>query len=308
MKTVLQLGMIKEELPEIDFSSFEIKLKLEEKSPFLKSDFPGAIVRGSIMYKGKKLLCANTKLFDCKRCILAEKCTYARLFETIRPKKSAIMRKYKEIPHPFVLTPIIKGNEMNVFITLFGEYIEYFPYFYLIFRSLEKDKNFSLISIKNFDKEILKEDHISSNFEVRRFSRINFGVPASEISIEFLTPLRIKSNGKYVNQTNLKFKHIAKNLIRRLSLLSYFYGSIWAADFKKLIELAEDIKIKQSSLGWLEMERYSLRQKKYISMGGIVGNITFSGNISPFYKLLKIGEYTHIGKNTSFGHGYYKIK
>ena len=300
--------MEKEDAPKINFSDFNIKLKLSEDSPFLKSDFPGAIVRGSVMFRAKKLLCANPKLFDCKKCILAEKCVYARLFETIRPKNAEIMRKYKEIPRPFVLTPTIKNGEMNVKITLFGEYIEYFPYFFLVFKSIEKNKKFSVISVKNFEKEILQGNNIASDFDVKNTSSVTFNLHSKEITLKFITPLRIKSNGKYVNQTNLKFEHIAKNLMRRLSLLSYFYGNPWKPDFKKLAELSTKAETVKSSLGWLEVERYSMRQKKYIGMGGITGNITFVNVAKPFFNLLKIGEYTHIGKNTSFGHGYYKIE
>ncbi len=300
--------MEKEDIPKINFSDFDIRLSLSEDSPFLRSDFPGAIVRGSIMFRAKKLLCANPKLFDCKRCILAEKCIYARLFETMRPKDSEIMHKYREIPHPFVLTPTVKNKEMNIKITLFGKYIEYFPYFFLTFKSIEKDKKFSVASVKNFEKEILQENNIVSDFDVKNTSSIKFNPSSKEITLKFITPLRIKSNGKYVNQTNLKFEHIAKNLLRRLSLLSYFYGTPWQPDFKKLAELSTKAKTVKHSLGWLEIERYSMRQKKYIGMGGILGNITFTNVATPFFKLLKIGEYTHIGKNTSFGHGYYKIE
>lgn len=300
--------MEKEALPKIKFSEFELKLNLKESSPFLKGSFSGAVVRGSVMFRAKKLLCANRESFDCSKCMLAQKCPYAQLFETKRPKNSEIMKKYNEIPHPFVITPLIKNNSMIIKIVLFGEYIEYFPYFFLIFKSLEKDKEFSVIDIKNFGHSILKNGNIENNFIEKGFNEIIESAPTGNINIAFVTPLRIKNNGKYVNPTNFRFEYLIRNLLRRISLLSYFYGEKWEPDFNYLIDISKKVNIESSSLGWLELERYSLKQKAYMAMGGLVGDITFSKEANIFYPFLKIGEYTRIGKNTSFGHGYYKIK
>jgi hypothetical protein len=43
-------------------------------------------------------------------------------------------------------------------------------------------------------------------------------------------------------------------------------------------------------------------------LGGIVGEITYTGNLEPFIPLLRAGEILHAGKNTSFGLGRYTIK
>ncbi len=301
--------MEKEDLPKLEFSEFDITLRLDKGSPFLNGGFPGATVRGAVMFKAKKLLCANPKLFDCKKCLLAQKCVYARLFETVKPSDSAIMKKYTEIPHPFVLTPILSKSKMNIRIMLFGEYTEFFPYFYLIFKSLEEPKQFSISSITNFGKEILKNGTIPNKFPQKSLSEVTQTPKAPKrIKLHFITPLRIKSRGKYVNQTSLNFEYIVRNLLRRLYLLSYFYGKEWKADFKEIIEKSKEVSITERYLGWLDLERFSMRSKTYMSMGGIVGSITLSENAAEFLPLLKAGEYIHIGKNTSFGHGYYKIE
>ncbi|MFQ5963839.1 MAG: CRISPR system precrRNA processing endoribonuclease RAMP protein Cas6 [Candidatus Scalinduaceae bacterium] len=38
-----------------------------------------------------------------------------------------------------------------------------------------------------------------------------------------------------------------------------------------------------------------------------MGTAKFEGNLGPFMQILKLGEYIHLGKGTSFGLGKYEI-
>ncbi len=44
-----------------------------------------------------------------------------------------------------------------------------------------------------------------------------------------------------------------------------------------------------------------------MSLGGVLGTVTYEGNNSEFIPFLKLGEFIHIGKGTSFGLGRYEI-
>ena len=44
-----------------------------------------------------------------------------------------------------------------------------------------------------------------------------------------------------------------------------------------------------------------------MSLGGVTGTVSYEGDISDFMLLLKLGEYVHVGKGTSFGLGKYEI-
>jgi CRISPR/Cas system endoribonuclease Cas6 (RAMP superfamily) len=44
-----------------------------------------------------------------------------------------------------------------------------------------------------------------------------------------------------------------------------------------------------------------------MKLGGVVGEITYEGDITAFMPYLKAGEILHIGKGTSFGLGKYQI-
>ena len=44
-----------------------------------------------------------------------------------------------------------------------------------------------------------------------------------------------------------------------------------------------------------------------MSLCGVIGTVSYEGDISDFMLLLRLGEYVHVGKGTSFGLGKYKI-
>jgi len=79
-------------------------------------------------------------------------------------------------------------------------------------------------------------------------------------------------------------------------------------DFKKIIQESEEVKVKQKSLRWYDLERYSARQATKMKMGGFVGKITFEGNIEPFMPVIRAGEILHVGKGTGFGLGKYAVQ
>ncbi|PIV22771.1 MAG: hypothetical protein COS40_05325 [Deltaproteobacteria bacterium CG03_land_8_20_14_0_80_45_14] len=121
-----------------------------------------------------------------------------------------------------------------------------------------------------------------------------------------MTPTRLKYDGKL--SPDLEFHILFRNLLRRISLLSYFHcGEELNLDFKGLIEEAKDVKVQKENLRWVDWERYSNRQETKMKMGGFIGSVTFTGNFKEFLPFLILGEYIHVGKGTSFGLGKYKI-
>jgi CRISPR/Cas system endoribonuclease Cas6 (RAMP superfamily) len=44
-----------------------------------------------------------------------------------------------------------------------------------------------------------------------------------------------------------------------------------------------------------------------MKLGGIMGSARYKGSLTPFIPYLKLGTYTHIGKNTTFGFGRYSL-
>ncbi len=74
-----------------------------------------------------------------------------------------------------------------------------------------------------------------------------------------------------------------------------------------MIERAQDVKAKKRDLSWYDWERYSARQDVRMKMGGILGSVTFSGDLAEFMPFILLGEHLHVGKGTSFGLGKYEV-
>jgi len=127
------------------------------------------------------------------------------------------------------------------------------------------------------------------------------------LTLDFQTPTRLVYNGHLT--VDLEFHMLIRQLLRRLSLLSYFHngGDPSGWNFKGMIERAEEVNVAKKGLRWHDWERYSARQETRMKMGGFVGEISFEGDIGPFMPLIRAGEVLHVGKGTSFGLGKYTV-
>lgn len=286
--------------------------------------YKGSTLRGGFGYIFKRTCCVNKRVSSCSECLLKEKCAYAYIFETSPPKDSKYLKSLKEIPRPFVIEPSLeakysyKKDEILEFnLILIGKAIDYLPYFVFTFRELGKigigkgRGKFELYRIYNSQKEKIYDstDNILKNKDLRiNFKKVinSFSLTSDYLSLNFLTPTRIKLKGDLVVMP--EFHIILRSLLHRLSALVYFHcGNELKIDYKSLIFEAERVKIKGSNLRWVDRERYSSRQNTRMRLGGFVGNITYEGDFKEFLPLLLLGEYTHIGKNCTFGLGKYEI-
>ena len=128
----------------------------------------------------------------------------------------------------------------------------------------------------------------------------------NKINISILTPLRLRFDGHITDK--IEFHVLIRNLLRRISSLSYFHcDEKFQVDFKGLIEKASAVKQIRSDTHWFDWKRYSTRQEEWMSLGGVTGAVSYEGDLSDFMLLLRLGEYVHVGKGTSFWLGKYKI-
>lgn len=132
-------------------------------------------------------------------------------------------------------------------------------------------------------------------------------IQSGGLRLKFLTPSRIRVEGDL--QSESSFDLLARNLLRRVSMLAVVHGSsALELDFRGLIERAASVRTSSLQLHWWDWERYSNRQRTKLNMGGFVGEIEYAGEaIKEFLPLLVAGEILHVGSGTSFGLGRYEI-
>lgn len=218
---------------------------------------------------------------------------------------------------------------------LIGDAIQYLPYFIYTFDLLGKngigrgrgscqlqevytvspqDDAKSIYCSKTRKSESFREDCIDLSRPILSISEgKNVHDATEEITLRFLTPTRLKYDGKLT--INLEFHVFIRQLLRRLFLLRHYHCKKSLSDVglpsegyhRMLIERAYATGIKGSNLRWCDWERYSRRQDTRMKLGGFVGDIVYKGDISPFCPFIKAGEILHVGKGTSFGLGKYII-
>jgi hypothetical protein len=133
-------------------------------------------------------------------------------------------------------------------------------------------------------------------------------LPPDRITLDFLTPTRLKHQGRWV-EAGPPFHVLVKTLLGRISSLSYFHcGHKLEADFRGLIDRAGAVRMAPSQTNWQDWSRFSGRQKQRVEMGGLVGQVTYAGDLRDYLPLLALGEWVHVGKGTVFGNGKYVIR
>ncbi len=286
-------------------------------------EYKGSTFRGVFGHSLKKTVCA-LKCQKCGTCILNKSCLYSLIFEKhdVNGKSNNI----SAMPHPVVIVPPetkqkhFKQNEqIDLEIILFGEFNEKLPYFILTFQNMGKTgigkkikgkrSRFRLEKIISSGKTLFENENINNidtsfNLSINSDSYKEF-MGNKSVLIEFKTPFRIKFNNSFPE--NLDFKTLTRTMLRRVSSLMNCYGNGEPPlDYKRLVREAEEIKIKESNLYWKDWQRYSNRQHKKMYMGGLMGNITYSGKISEYIPLIEACSKIHLGKNTMFGLGKFK--
>jgi hypothetical protein len=130
---------------------------------------------------------------------------------------------------------------------------------------------------------------------------------AESVRLRFVTPTRIRVDGDL--QVGMSFELLARNLLRRVSMLVAVHGRArLALDYRGLITRACEVETRASRLRWWDWERYSNRQQTKMTLGGFVGEVTYCGKaLQEFLPLIVAGELLHVGAGTSFGLGKYEV-
>ena len=136
----------------------------------------------------------------------------------------------------------------------------------------------------------------------------NDGTQHSALILHFSTPLRLQKNGRALPPEKLDTRTLLMALVRRANLLAEFHADgALVEDFSSL--LAATAAIQDSKhLVWRDWTRYSSRQQQKMALGGVVGEWTISGPLTPFIAFLRLGEWLHVGKEAAFGLGHYTLR
>lgn len=311
-----------------NFKAVRFGFVLSALKTIILPQYKGSTFRGGFGTTFRRIVC-TTKKDSCDDCMFKQKCPYSYIFETPPPRDTEIMRRYPHVPHPFVTEPpeegkheYMPGESLRFGLVLVGRAIEYLPYFVFTFDELGKkglgktrgnfrlDKVFveiegkEAIEIFASPEKVLNDQYpiVSAN----QFSGENLEVP-EEVRVRFSTPVRIRYQDSFNHK--MDFHILIRNLLRRIGSLDYFHcgGALGSIDYRALIASANGIETVSNHLVWKDWDRFSRRQEQMMNLGGFVGEISYRGNLSPFWSFMRIGEMVHVGKGTSFGLGKFSV-
>jgi len=170
---------------------------------------------------------------------------------------------------------------------------------YAVKNSVTGEQNVLLAFSK---KEASNNIHSTHNTQTHnnRESYQNTGI--QNVRITYLTPLRIKENGKLVSK--IEFHHLVRSLLRRATaIMAFHHGVKLELDFAGISERSRLVRCIEDHTQWYEFERYSGRQREKMILGGVIGEATYQGDLTEFLPFLEFGRWVGAGKNNVFGLG-----
>lgn len=127
------------------------------------------------------------------------------------------------------------------------------------------------------------------------------------VGLRFYTPLCLRRGGATLTGAEL-LPALVTSLGNRVSALARWQDSELIADWPVLRDHAATLSVDVSGLKPIQWQRGSARQDHGpLPMGGLTGDLHLSGDLSPVWPLLCLGETCHAGSHTAQGLGRYAL-
>ena len=313
-------------LPQLPLARYRLRFRRSPDARALEGRYLGSAWRGAFGHALRRSVCI-TNLPRCDNCALLAHCVYPRTFEKRTPADAQKLRRYPTTPNPYVLAPAyddwdVADETINLGVTLFGATAnDDLP---TILHALRQAAQTGLTTRRVVLEHVETQAEVAAGHSwttvqrqdgnLRRSSAFTAAPPPmpppTALRVRLLSPLRIRAEGHYVRPRQFGFRAFAANLLRRISLLTYFFGEQpLEVPFAALLDEAANIDIEDADLRWWEGTRHSSRQRARIPMGGIIGSFVARGPaVAALWPCLWLGQWTHIGKACTMGLGRYVVE
>ncbi|MDH7487497.1 MAG: CRISPR system precrRNA processing endoribonuclease RAMP protein Cas6 [Anaerolineae bacterium] len=309
-------------LPDLTLAECQLHLTLAQSCVLPRH--LGSTLRGGIALMLKRSVCFHPEITYCRQCALRQKCVYPAILEPAPPPESKALSTHQDVPQPFVLhlprhwqRQYEPGDELSFGMTLVGDPLRYLPYVIAAVEHLGRSGLGRDRSRYRLEKVTAQQPSSEEPLPVYEAGLMYNTQPTfsaqvlqeqpgevDHLTLRFLTPTRLKHNGRYMDRPD--FHVVFRALLRRVSSLAYFHcGQRWETDYRGWIEKAKEVRTVAERANWVDWERYSTRQQRSMNLGGVVGEMTYAGELGPFMPLLALGQYVHVGKACAFGNGQY---
>ncbi len=306
--------------------------------------YVGTALRGGLGHVLRRLVCA-THLPACEACFLRHTCAFPILFQPFAPLDHPARGRYSRMPPPYVLrvpfdpgpflaagrlspVSLAPGEMLQFGMIVLGDANRFLPYYVYALMQLAakglagRDNTFVLWHVSALDgtREVPIYDHSRGDnvlmpppsTQLHHLVRARPPLDTRAIRVRFRTPLRLDLDGDLVYP--VPFYHLVRGVVQRWQALEACYGTIChdisREDLLSLLDRAPTVRIAADNTRWLDLERYSTRQRTRLRFGGAVGDIVYEApdTFAPFTPLLAFAELLHVGKLTGFGFGALEVE
>jgi len=289
---------------------FEIELAGDGPLPA----FQGTTLRGALGFALKEIVCHMSHR-RCEQCLLRTRCAYPVVFEGIPPADRSIMRKYPNVPQPFVLlvNPAPPASQaprtISFGLRLFGPAADLYPFAaYAVIRMAERGLGRDRIPgrvrrISDGRETIYRDGDEGLRPPQGRLLTIEDRVwPASRVRLSTVTPLRLRVDGHQTVRP--AFADIFRAIVRRVRILNGFYGrEPLNVEVGPLFDEVAASRTVEAVWAPRTITRFSSRQQARMDIGGLMGHMVIELPPGRLRNWLDAAETLHIGKAASFGLG-----
>ncbi|OGT90057.1 MAG: hypothetical protein A2286_03410, partial [Gammaproteobacteria bacterium RIFOXYA12_FULL_61_12] len=281
-------------------------------------EFPGSAWRGAFGRALRSLICV-TRQTKCQGCLIAAHCPYCFLFET-PVAQLPNGNTHANAPHPLVLELFPDAEQPGepghyaIGLTLIGQKAMGLlgPVVFALQQAGERgiagDNHFRLQAVEQQDGAGWRLIHRPGGPLQPLTGQISApALPSGPVSIDLTTPLRLTHHNRIAGERDLTPRIFIQALFRRFSQLSLIHGA-GEPPPEPWPDIPADQPFAASDLHWLNLDRYSSRQGRKHQISGLMGSFTLDlTGLETAWPLLWHGQFLHLGKLTSLGHGGYRV-
>jgi len=226
------------------------------------------------------------------------------------------------VPNPYVVEPPLLGTRyvpageiLSFGMVLVGRALDQLP---LIVYALQRAFSLgigrlrargSLVDVALEGPDGAESVWNAENSSIRTHERklpVPFLPDIDAVTLKIVTPLRLQNQGHRVPFDRLKPRTLFAALLRRTSLLFELHAALpgLARDARRLTAAAANLA-GERRLQWKDWTRFSSRQDQEMTLGGVIGEWTLSGNLAELLPWFWLGQWLHVGKNSTMGMGRY---
>jgi len=316
------------------FPILELAIRAEMREPLQLPQFAGSMLRGAYGTALRRLACM-TGLPACAPCPLRQTCPFPALFEPPPSDLSCvgIARAVATGTPPYVILPpadgpraLLPGHCLEFGMRLFGQAVDRLPFVIQAWRQalrrgLGKERaRAELVEVfqrpAGTDDWALLYEASTGALNPPLAMKTRFPAPigpnGQKLTLRLLTPLRLVSNGIPLKAQDLTPRRIVGDIVRRARAIAAQAGSaeaqaeVAAWPVEEWLGLTPRIE-SEAAVRWRDWRRYSNRQKQGMTLGGLVGEMTWRNVAPEVASLLELGALIHVGKECVFGFGRMEI-